>query len=138
MATTLQIPNQTRVYSDFNVDFLPHPITGDLLKVTGVNSVVQSIVNLVMTNHYERPFHPEIGSNVRKLLFELADGVTANLIAEEIKDTLSNFEPRATILNVIVQAATSGLEGYNITIVFQVAGGVATPISIDLFLQRLR
>jgi len=139
MPKLLQTPTQTRLYSDFNIDFLANPISGDLVKVTGINSVVQSIINLISTDHYERPFHPEIGGNVRKLLFELADGVTANLIAEEIKDIIGNFEPRAQLLNVIVQEATSdGLEGFNVTIVFQVAGGISTPIQIDTFLERLR
>jgi phage baseplate assembly protein W len=138
MANTLSTPLQTRIYSDFNINFLANPITGDLVKVTGVNSVVQSIVNLVSTNHYERPFHPEIGGNVRKLLFELADPVTANLIAEEIKDVLNNFEPRATILDVNVQEITQPLEGYNVSIVFQVSGGITTPISVSVFLERLR
>jgi len=137
MANNISTPLQTRIYSDFDVDFIPHPVTGDLLKKTGVNSVVQSIVNLIQTNHYERPFHPEIGSNVRKLLFDLADPVTANLIAEEIKDTLKNFEPRAQILDVVVQTDTT-LDGYNVTIIFQVAGGISTPIEIGVFLERLR
>jgi phage baseplate assembly protein W len=133
----LSTPLQTRIYSDFNVDFQAHPITGDLLKVTGVQSVIQSIVDLVQTNHYERPFHPEIGGNVRKLLFDLLDPITANLISEEIKDVLANYEPRAQVLDVIV-ATDSQLNGYNITVVFSVAGGISTPIEISVFLQRLR
>jgi phage baseplate assembly protein W len=138
MANTLNTPLQTRTYSDIALLFAPNPITGDLTKVTGVNSVVQSIVSLVSTNHYERPFHPEIGGNIRKLLFELADGVTANLIAEEIKDVLNNFEPRATIQAVNVQTVTQPLEGFQVTIVFTVTGGIATPIEITVFLERLR
>lgn len=137
MPAVLSTPLQTRVYSDFNIDFLPNPMTGDLTKVTGVNSIVQSIMNLVSTNHYERPFHPEIGGNVRKLLFELIDPVTANLLSKEIQDVLANFEPRAQILNVIVQT-NNAQDGYNVTIVFTVAGGISTPISIQTFLQRLR
>jgi phage baseplate assembly protein W len=137
MPATLSTPLQTRTYSDFNIDFIPNPMTGDLTKVTGVNSVVQSIMNLVSTNHYERPFHPEIGGNVRKLLFELVDPVTANLLSKEIQDVIANFEPRATVLNVIVQT-NNQQDGYNVTIVFTVAGGISTPISIQTFLQRLR
>lgn len=137
MAANLSTPLQTRVYSDFNIDFIPNPMTGDLTRITGVNSIVQSILSLVSTNHYERPFHPEIGGNIRKLLFELVDAVTANLLSKEIQDVLANFEPRATVLNVIVQTDNSQ-DGYNVTIVFSVAGGISTPISIQTFLQRLR
>lgn len=137
MAVNLSTPLQTRVYTDFNIDFVPNPMTGDLTKVTGVNSVVQSIISLISTNHYERPFHPEIGGNVRKLLFELVDAVTANLLSKEIQDVIANFEPRAQVLNVIVQT-NNAQDGYSVTIVFQVAGGISTPISIQTFLQRLR
>jgi phage baseplate assembly protein W len=133
----LSTPLQTRIFSDFNIDFIPNPITGDLLKVTGVNSVIQSIANLVQTNHYERPFHPPIGGNVRKLLFDLLSPLTAQLISEEIKDVLANYEPRAVVQDVIV-ATNAQLNGYNVTIVFTVSGGVSTPISISVFLQRLR
>lgn len=133
---TQSTPLQTRVFSDFDVDFTAHPITGDLTRKTGVNAVVQSVLSLVQTNHYERPFHPEIGSNIRKLLFELSDSVTANLIAEEIKHVLSNFEPRVNVTEVYVQSDAEGL-GYNVTIVFTLIG-VAAPISITTFLERLR
>lgn len=136
-APTLSTPLQTRQYSDFNIDFIANPMTGDLTKVTGVNSIVQSIISLISTNHYERPFHPEIGGNIRKLLFELVDAVTANLLSKEIKDVIANFEPRAQVLNVIVQT-NNAQDGYSVTIVFQVAGGISTPISIQTFLQRLR
>jgi len=136
-APVLSTPLQTRIYSDFNVDFIPNPMNGDLVKVTGINSVVQSIMSLVQTNHYERPFHPEIGGNVRKLLFEPCDAVTANLLSQEIHDVLANFEPRAQVLDVIV-TSNNTQDGFAITIVFQVAGGISTPITINTFLQRLR
>jgi len=137
MANTLSSFLQTRIYSDFNIAFIANPLTGDLVKVTGVNSIVQSIMNLVQTNHYERPFHPETGGNVRRLLFELVTGVTANLLSREIQNVLANFEPRAQILDVIVQTSNR-LDGYQVTIVFQVAGGISTPIQITTFLQRIR
>ncbi|MGH7745446.1 MAG: GPW/gp25 family protein, partial [Candidatus Dormibacteria bacterium] len=56
------------VYSDIADSMIPHPVTGDLLLVTGVQSIVQSILNLVSMNHWDIPFHGEIGGNVRKLL----------------------------------------------------------------------
>ena len=81
MPVNQQIPvqsNLARVYSDINVNFVPNPVTGDLLRVVGTNSVVQSLMNLVQLNHYEKPFHPEIGSNIRKLLFEQLSPITSN------------------------------------------------------------
>jgi phage baseplate assembly protein W len=130
------MPLQTRTYSDFDISFSPNPVTGDLNSVLGFNSVVQSVMNLVQLNHYEKPFHPEIGGNVRKLLFELADNITAGLIANEIKIVLANFEPRAIVLGVYVETTNDG-NGYNVTIEFSVLT-VSDPITISFFLERIR
>lgn len=130
------MPLNTRVYSDFNVAFNAHPITKDLVKVTGANAVVQAIMDLIQIGHYEKPFHPEVGGNVRKLLFEPVDNITANLLANELKAVIANFEPRATVLGIFVQSDTTGL-GYNVTIEFSIVT-LANPITISVFLERLR
>jgi phage baseplate assembly protein W len=125
----------TTTYSDFNVNFNVNPITGDLLKVTGTNSVVQSLMNLVQINYFEKPFHPEIGSNIRGLLFEQMDPLTSNALSKEIKVLVENFEPRVSINNVIVQADYDK-NGYNIEIDFEILS-VNNTFTISTFLQRL-
>jgi phage baseplate assembly protein W len=126
----------TRTYSDFDISFSVNPITGDINMVTGFNSVVQAVINLVQLNHYEIPFHPEIGGNVRKLLFEPADNITAGLLANEIKIVIGNFEPRAIVLGVYAETTADG-NGYNVTVEFSVIT-VSDPIKITFFLERLR
>lgn len=128
--------NTLPLYSDIDINFNPHPITGDVLRVTGAQSVVQSVLNLVQINHYEVPFHPEIGGNVRKLLFELADPITANLLAEEIRNVIRNFEPRAKVIDVLVESDVDQ-NGFNVTITFFVLS-TTQPLTISFFLTRLR
>jgi len=130
------MPLNTRTYSDLNMSFTPNPITQDILKVTGPNSVVQAVVNLVQLSHYDKPFHPEIGSNIRSLLFEQLDMVTADALAKEISYLLGNFEPRIKTKNVIVQS-NSNLDGYDIEIEFYLLN-LTSPLTISVFLQRLR
>lgn len=132
----MPVQTVTTPFKDFNISFKPHPITGDLLMVKGVNAVVQSVINLIMTNHYDRPFHPEIGGNVRRLLFELADPTTASLLSNEITNVVTNFEKRAQIINVNVLSDPDN-NGYNVSIVFSVVNNT-TPITIQFFLERLR
>jgi phage baseplate assembly protein W len=127
---------QIQRFSDFALSFQPHPVTGDVVMLVGINSVVQSVMNLVQINHFEVPFHPEIGGNVRKLLFENIDPVTANLLSEEIKNVIANFEPRAQVINVLVEENIDS-NGYNVTIQFYVVNNVS-PISVSVFLERLR
>lgn len=126
----------TRTYKDLDLDFSPHPITKDINKKVGVNAVLQSLKNLMYLNHYEKPFHPEIGSNVRKMLFEPIDPVTATILAREIKDTITNFEPRVNVRSVYVIENTDG-NGFDVTLEFFLVNS-AEPISISFFLERLR
>lgn len=123
------------IYSDFNIAFIPHLQTGDLVMVKGFNSVVQSVMDLCQMNHFDVPFHPEIGGNVRALLFEPADPLTASLLSTEITNTIENFEPRANVQSVDVEVANEN--GYNVSITFTVLGN-SNPLTVSFFLQRLR
>ena len=76
----------TRVYKDLNLNFTRNPVTGDVATVTDVNAVKRSIRNLLLTNHYDRPFHPEVGSGIPNLLFE-------NFVFLEKKSLSVGFAP---------------------------------------------
>lgn len=126
----------SRTYKDLDLDFTPHPIKKDVNKKTGTNAIVQSLKNLILLNHYEKPFHPEIGSNVRKMLFEPLDPVTANILAQEIKNVVNNFEPRVKLEQVFVKENYDG-NGFDVTLEFFMVN-VPNPISVSFFLERLR
>lgn len=126
----------TRKYIDFDIAFTAHPVTGDLVKKKDYSAVSQSIKNLVFLNHYEKPFHPEIGCNVRKMLFELINPSVASALRTEIVNTIGNFEPRAKINEVVVKPNYTE-DGYDITIVYTTIN-LQNPIKINFFLERLR
>ena len=90
----------SRVYKDLNLNFTSNPVTGDVTNVTDVNAVKRSVRNLLLTNHYDRPFHPEIGSNVPYLLFENFGPITGNQLSRAIEEMIGNFEPRARVESV--------------------------------------
>ena len=90
----------SRVYKDLNLNFTRNPVTGDVATVTDVNAVKRSIRNLLLTNHYERPFHPEIGSDIPALLFENFGPITGNQLSRNIEEMILNFEPRARVETV--------------------------------------
>ena len=90
----------SRVYKDLNLNFSTNPVTQDVTTVTDVNAVKRSVRNLLLTNHYDRPFHPEIGSNVTALLFENFGPITGNQLSRTIEEMISNFEPRARVETV--------------------------------------
>ena len=91
-----------KVYKDLNLNFTKHPIKQTLTPLTDVAAVKRSVRNLVMYNHYEKPFHPEIGSGVRDLLFENMTPFVSNTLRKLIEDTITNFEPRVRLAEVAV------------------------------------
>jgi len=125
------------LYSDLPLFFTrTHPNTKDLASVTDLDAVRQSVKTLVLTNFNERPFHPEIGSNVTALLFEPADTFTASAIRDEILYVLKKYEPRTNGHSVEV-TDNSERNSYEITIGFNVAFTQQRE-EINFYLQRLR
>ena len=130
--TTQIIPR----YSDLDLNFVIHPVKKDINILTSEMAVINSIKNLILTNHYERPFQPQIGSNVRGMLFENMDNITATTIENEIRQTIANFEPRASVSKIFVVADYEN-NGFKVTLNFFVINRT-TPITINFFLERLR
>jgi phage baseplate assembly protein W len=124
------------VYQDFTLDFIIHPVRKDLVLRTNADSVIAAISNLLMLNHYEVPFHPEIGCNIRKLLFENVSDFTARDISRFIQETIENFEPRATIISLVV-TPDEDRNLYNVTLTVSINTS-PDPFVVSLILERIR
>ena len=96
-------PRSTYIYKDLSLYFTPNPVSGDVAMVTDVQDIKRSVRNLVLTNRFEKPFHPEVASHVRDLLFEPFSPVTINLLRNRIETVLENYEPRVTLTDVEVE-----------------------------------
>ena len=125
------------VFKDFNFNFERHPVTGDIAKLTDISSVKASVKNLILTNYYERGFHPEIGSNVRSILFEPVSPLVADVLERNVKDVINNFEPRAELIEVLSDAQIDN-NRYDVTIKFYLVNSASGVQSVNLFLERLR
>ena len=125
-----------RDFRDLDLSFNIHPVKKDINKHVGVKAVINSIKNLVLTNHYEKPFQPEIGSNVRKLLFEPLDDLTAIALQKEIPQVIKNFEPRAVVSKIAVISDNNN-NGFSVELEFFVINQ-SNPITITFFLERNR
>lgn len=98
VAQVTEITRRIEKYSDFFADFSIHPVTGQLNKKINEEAVKQSVRNLLLTDKYERPFHPEIGSNLRAILFENMTPGIKPVMDEYISDVINNYEPRANLI----------------------------------------
>jgi len=126
----------TRIYKDLDLDFGRNVVTNDINKLTDVEAVKRSVRNLINTNHFERPFHPELGGNIRAMLFEPMTPLTALNLQRKIEEVLTNFEPRAKITQIIADPDIDR-NAYKLTIKFYVIG-ITNPITVETFLERLR
>ena len=122
-----------RWFTDIDINMKNHPQTGDVVLKYDINAIKRAVKNLVSTNHYERPFKPGLGVNLRGMLFEL-DNTDILVMEEEIKTLLNTFEPRATFTNIMTTADGNELD---VTIMFSV-GNSPEPHSLDLILERVR
>ena len=127
----------SRQYTDLDLFFGRKTSDSDISKVTDVQAVKRSIRNLVLLNHYEKPFHPEIGSGVRDMLFELMTPVTAVILTRKIEDVINNFEPRARVIAV---RAFPNLDrnAYDVSIQFYVVNTPTELVDLTVLLERLR
>ena len=110
---------------------------GDVNRITGVEAVKRSIRNLVLLNFYEKPFNPEIGSDVRYLLFENMSPLTSVVLAEAIEDVIEDFEPRARLVSVRAFPNLDRNE-YEVTIEFFVVNTPTELVDMTVFLEVLR
>lgn len=124
------------VYSDFPVDFNIHPSKLDLMTVSNEESVKQSVKNILLTDRGERLFNPTMGSDIRSLLFENMSPQTESSLRDYIETAINNYEPRASLIDVIVSAMPD-LNAYSVTVVFSVINK-SEPVVLDILLNRIR
>jgi phage baseplate assembly protein W len=125
-----------RIYSDLDLSFAAHPITGDVVKRYDVNAVKQALKVLILTNYYERPFQPKLGSPVYGMLFENVDKITASSLKLRLELLINKYEPRVRSqqIDVVPKFDTNEFE---VTIYFYVVG-VADPVTFSTILRRSR
>lgn len=124
------------IYSDIDLTFLRQPVSNDVSLKYNEQAVVRSIRNLLSTSTYERLFQPNVGSNINNLLFEPVSSLTASLIKDEIVRVINNFEPRATISQLIVNALPDSNQ-FNVSL-YVLIGNQTSPTAINLILTRAR
>ena len=131
------ISRNVRQYRDLDLFFSRKNGTNDIEKITDVEAVKRSVRNLVLTNFYEKPFHPEIGSGIRDMLFENMTPITAVVLARKVEDVIENFEPRARLIGVRALPNLDRNE-YEVTIEFFVVNTPTELVDMTIFLEVLR
>ena len=135
-SSTNKSKKSTRTYVDLDLDFTRHPVTNDVVKITDVEAVKRSVKNLINTQFYERPFHPELGCGVREMLFENYTPMTGIFMRRKIEEVLSNYEPRASLSSIQVNEQMDR-NAIDVVVNFYVLN-LPNPVSVTTTLQRIR
>ena len=130
-------PRSVRIYKDLNLNFGKHPITKQINTLTDAAAVKRSVRNLVQYGFYEKPFHPEIGSGVRDLLFENMTPFVANNLSKQIEEIITNYEPRALLANIEVIPRFDNNQ-YEVIVEFYIQNAPAELVDLSFTLERLR
>lgn len=138
LKTTRSTPLTSKnvIYSDFFSNMNLTPVRNDLATYENEDSVKRALKNLILTDKGERFFNPIFGCDVRRLLFENLSEVTDQVMKDLIKTAVSNFEPRAEIIDVVVSSNPDNNSVY-VSIVFSVINK-SEPITLELILNRIR
>ena len=122
-----------RWWTDIDINMKNHPETKDVSLKYDINAIKRSVRNLIMTNHYERPFKPGLGLNLRGNLFEL-DMAGTKVLEDNIIDMIAMYEPRASVKTVFINSRGNHL---NVS-VHLLIGNDPQPHELDLILERVR
>jgi len=131
------------LYKDFDISFSRNELSGDIGTVQDEDAVGQSIKTLFLTNLYERPFQPSLGSSLVNSLFEQNDIITKTVLANSIKSLIQNFEPRAELkfVDFYDSVGPNGEQLDSNTVVIAIGFYVLNRpnlVSISIVLRRLR
>jgi len=128
--------DSVRKIADLDLDFIPHPVSGDVPVLRDAEAVKRSLRNLMLTGRFERPFQPNIGANIKQLLFEPISPLTQHSIELSIKETIQKYEPRVKIISLSVIVSPDE-NGYNVVLAFAI-DQISEVATVDFFLERLR
>ena len=133
----MPVQRASKSFKDINMSFKVNPLTFDLIANTNETAIARSVRNLILTAPGERPFNPELGSQVSRLLFEPMDDITTEALKEQIENTINNFEPRVRLRQVVVKPNFDNGE-YDIAIRYDIIGIEAQTQQLSFALQQTR
>ena len=124
-------------FKDISMSFETNPLNDDLIALKNTSAIARSLRNIVFTQPGEKFFQPEFGSRVTESLFDIADGVSAIAIRDEIRSSIINYEPRVKLLDVTVIPNPRENE-MNVTIEYEIVGLDISPQQLDFVLLPTR
>ena len=124
-------------FKDLSMTFQANPLNNDLIGLKNANAIARSVRNIVMTIPGEKPFNENFGSRVTALLFENVDNITATAISDEIKESITNYEPRVSLTSVVVNPNFDN-NSFDAIVKYNIIGAEAPPQELEFALLPTR
>ena len=124
-------------FRDISMTFKRHPLNDDLIVLKNEQAIARSVKNIVFTTPGEKFFDEDFGSKINEALFENIDPISANVIQQEIRQSITNYEPRVNLRGVKVNPNYDNNE-FNVTIVYEIIGADVPPQELQFVLQQTR
>lgn len=123
-------------FSDINLDFIPHPLTGNINPKTNIDSIRQAVKILFLLNPFDVPFNQSNFINLRHYLFENMNHLTASNLVKRIEWAIKTFEKRVKFISAKVVPYDSD-DGFEVTVTYQIKAINITDTFTQQF-QRIR
>ena len=124
-------------FKDLSMTFQANPLNNDLIGLKNANAIARSVRNIVMTIPGEKPFNENFGSRVSALLFENVDNITATAISDEIRESITNYEPRVSLTSVVVNPDFDN-NSFDAVVTYNIIGAEAPPQELEFALLPTR
>ena len=124
-------------FKDISMTFQANPLNLDLIGLKNENAIARSVRNIVFTLPGEKFFNENFGSRISASLFENLDDISADLIVDEIKSSITSYEPRVSLVNVQAFPDFDN-NSFDVLIVYNIIGADLPPQELQFALQSTR
>ena len=124
-------------FKDISMTFQANPLNFDLIGLKNENAIARSVRNIVFTLPGEKFFEEDFGCRISASLFENMDDITANLIKDEITESIENFEPRVNLLEVEVIPEFDNNQ-FDVLLIYEIIGTDVPVQELQFALQSTR
>jgi phage baseplate assembly protein W len=133
----MPVQRVNKPFKDISATFQTNPLNSDLIALKNENAISRSIRNLILTKPGDKPFQPDLGSEVYESLFETLDQITASSIQQQIENTIIKYEPRVDLRDVVVKANIPN-NAFDVLINYEIIGIEASRQQITFALELTR
>ena len=133
----MPIERVSKGFKDISMTFQSNPLNDDLIAIKNESAIARSLRNIVFTKPGEKFFNESFGSRISESVFENIDNITSTIIADEISESITNYETRVDLESVKTFPNYEN-NGFDVTITYNIVGQDIPTQELQFVLQSSR